>query len=269
MTRVLVVDDQAMVRQGLRLILELAGFEVVGEAADGEEAVAAAGEHRPDVVLMDLHMPVMDGVEATRRIVAGRSAGAGGSGTGGSGAGGGGAGGAGGGGAGAGGAGAGGAGAGGAGAGGAAAGGAGAVRVLALTTFDADQLVVDALRAGAAGFLLKDVTSAGLADAIRRAVAGEPVVAPSVLARLMGHFAADPPRGAVAAPALADLSEREREVLARIGAGLSNAEIAAELVISMATVKTHVRHILAKLDLRDRAQAIVVAHDSGLRQAPP
>jgi DNA-binding NarL/FixJ family response regulator len=215
--RVLVVDDQAMVREGLRLILELAGFDVVAEAADGAAAVAAVAQHRPDIVLMDLRMPVMDGVQATERIVAE---------------------------------------------------GDGHPRVLALTTFDADQYVVDALRAGAVGFLLKDVTSDGLADAIRRAVDGEPVVAPSVLARLMGHFTANPPRPPARLPGLTDLSDRELEVLARIGAGLSNAEIAADLVISMATVKTHVRHILAKLDVRDRAQAIVAAHDAGLRHGP-
>ncbi|MET7403642.1 response regulator transcription factor [Dactylosporangium sp. NPDC005572] len=213
MIRVLVVDDQALVRQGLRLILELAGFEVA-EAGDGAAAVAAVAGQRPDVVLMDLRMPVLDGVEATRRIVAD---------------------------------------------------GDGSTRVIALTTFDADEHVVNALRAGAVGFLLKDVTSEGLADAVRRAVDGEPVLAPSVLARLMDHFAARPPRPPAPPAGVADLSERELEVLTRIGAGLSNAEIAAELVISMATVKTHVRHILAKLDVRDRAQAIVVAHEAGLR----
>jgi len=215
MTRVLIVDDQAMVRQGLRLILELAGLDVVAEAADGAAAVAAVLEHRPDVVLMDLRMPVMDGVEATRRIVADGDA---------------------------------------------------RTRVLALTTFDADQHVVDALRAGAMGFLLKDVTSEGLVDAIRRAVDGEPVTSPSILARLMGHYASHPPQPSALPPGVAELSERELEVLARVGAGLSNAEIAADLVISMATVKTHVRHIFAKLDVRDRAQAIVVAHEAGLRR---
>jgi DNA-binding NarL/FixJ family response regulator len=217
MIRVLVVDDQALVRQGLRLMLELARFEVVAEAADGAAAVAAVAEHRPDVVLMDLQMPVMDGVEATRRIVAE---------------------------------------------------GDGHTRVLALTTFNADQHVVDALRAGAVGFLLKDVTSDGLVDAIRHAVDGEPVMAPSVLARLMDHFTSYPPQPPSPPPGVTGLSERELEVLARMGAGLSNAEIAADLVISMATVKTHVRHILAKLDVRDRAQAIVVAHDAGLRRRP-
>ena len=211
MTRVVVVDDQDMVRQGLRLILELAGIDVVAEARDGAAAVDVVAEHAPDVVLMDLRMPGMDGVEATRRIV-----------------------------------------------------GAGESRVLALTTFDVDQHVVDALRAGAVGFLLKDVTSDGLVDAVRRAAAGEPVVAPAVLARMMDHFAARPPLPARRPPGWEELSEREREVLAMIGAGRSNAEIAEALVISMATVKTHVRHVFAKLDLRDRAQAVVVARDGGL-----
>ena len=216
MTRVVLVDDQAMVRQGLRLILELAGHDVVAEAGDGAEAVAAVGRHRPDVVLMDLRMPGMDGVEATRRIIASGSS----------------------------------------------------SRVLALTTFDVDALVVEALRAGAAGFLVKDVTSAGLVDAVERVAAGEPVLAPQVLSRVMEHYVGTPPVAPERAAALAELSEREREVLALIGAGSSNDEIAAELVISMATVKTHVRHIFAKLDLRDRAQAIVLAHDAGLRPAP-
>jgi len=212
MTRVVVVDDQDMVRQGLRLILELAGIDVVAEARDGVEAVALVAEHVPDVVLMDLRMPEMDGVEATRHIV---DAG-------------------------------------------------GPSRVLALTTFDVDQHVVDALRAGAVGFLLKDVTSESLVEAVRRTAVGESVVAPAVLARMMDHFAASPPGGAQEPAAFAELSAREREVLAMIGAGLSNAEIAEALVISMATVKTHVRHVFAKLDLRDRAQAVVVARDAGL-----
>jgi DNA-binding NarL/FixJ family response regulator len=211
MTRVLIVDDQDLVRHGLRMILELGGVEVVGEAADGARGVAAADELGPDVVLMDLRMPVMDGVEATRRIVA-----------------------------------------------------AGETRVIALTTFDVDQLVVDVLRAGAVGFLLKDVTADGLLDAVRRAAAGEPVVAPAVLARLMDHFSLRPPTPLREPTGFADLSEREREILGLIGAGRSNTEIAEELFISMATVKTHVRHIFAKLDLRDRAQAVVAARDAGL-----
>ena len=212
MTKVLIVDDQDLVRHGLRMILELGGIDVVGEAADGDAAVAAVAELAPDVVLMDVRMPGTDGVEATRQIV-----------------------------------------------------GAGAAaRVIVLTTFDLDQHVVDALRAGAVGFLLKDVTAEGLVDAVRRAAAGEPVLAPAVLARVMGHFSARPPVSANPPPGFADLSEREREILALIGAGRSNAEIADELVISMATVKTHVRHVFAKLDLRDRAQAVVAARDAGL-----
>jgi DNA-binding NarL/FixJ family response regulator len=213
MTRVLIVDDQEMVRQGLRLILELAGVEVVGEAGDGAAAITASAELRPDVVLMDLRMPVMDGVEATRQIVA-----------------------------------------------------AGTGNVLALTTFDADQHVADALQAGAVGFLLKDVTSEGLVDAVRRAGTGEPVLAPAVLARVMNHFSTHPPVPPVLPPGFADLSDREREILTLIGAGRSNSEIAETLVISMATVKTHVRHVFAKLDLRDRAQAVVVAREAGLAE---
>jgi len=216
MTRVLLVDDQDLVRQGLRLILEMGGFEVVGEAGDGRAGVDAAVELAPDVVLMDLHMPVMDGVAATAEVTARTAA-----------------------------------------------------RVLALTTFDLDRHVVDVLRAGAVGFLLKDVTSEGLLDAVRRAAAGEPVVAPAVLARMMGHFSTRPPVPPARPPGYDDLSEREREVLAMIGAGRSNTEIAEALVISMSTVKTHVRHVFAKLGLRDRAQAVVAAHDAGLRGAEP
>ncbi|MBA2955845.1 response regulator [Nocardioides sp. MAH-18] len=212
MTRVLLVDDQDLVRQGLRLILDLAGIDVVGEARDGAQAVVAVADLDPDVVLMDLRMPGMDGVEATRLIT-----------------------------------------------------GSGArARVLALTTFDVDEHVVGVLRAGAVGYLLKDVTADDLVAAVRRAAAGEPVVAPAVLARMMANFADRPPANAAVLPGLGDLSEREREVLALIGAGRSNAEIADTLVISMATVKTHVRHIFAKLDLRDRAQAVVAARDAGL-----
>jgi DNA-binding NarL/FixJ family response regulator len=216
MTRVLIVDDQDLIRQGLRMILELGadeegGIEVVGEASDGAEAVAAAESLEPDVILMDVRMPGMDGVEATRRIAESSDA-----------------------------------------------------RVLALTTFDVDQHVVDMLRAGAVGFLLKDVTSESLLDAVRRAAAGDPVVAPAVMARMMDHFSARPPTALRLPPGYDDLSDREREILAIIGAGRSNTEIAEELFISMATVKTHVRHIFAKLSLRDRAQAVVAARDAGL-----
>jgi DNA-binding NarL/FixJ family response regulator len=215
MTRVLIVDDQDLIRQGLRMILELGadeegGIEVVGEASDGAEAVAAAESLEPDVILMDVRMPGMDGVEATRRIAESSDA-----------------------------------------------------RVLALTTFDVDQHVVDMLRAGAVGFLLKDVTSESLLDAVRRAAAGDPVVAPAVMARMMDHFSARPPAALRLPPGFDDLSDREREILALIGAGRSNTEIAEELFISMATVKTHVRHVFAKLNLRDRAQAVVAARDAG------
>ncbi|HET8768771.1 MAG TPA: response regulator transcription factor [Pedococcus sp.] len=213
MTRVLLVDDQDLVRTGLRMILELGGVEVVGEAADGATAVEAVAALQPDVVLMDVRMPGVDGVEATRRITAA----------------------------------------------------GGASRVLVLTTFDLDEHVADALRAGAVGFLLKDVTAERLVDAVRRAAAGEPVVAPTVLARVLDHYRVSPPVPGERAAVLASLSDRERDVLALIGAGRSNAEIAQELVISMATVKTHVRHLFAKLDLRDRVQAVVLAREAGLR----
>jgi DNA-binding NarL/FixJ family response regulator len=207
---VLIVDDQDLVRHGLRLILELGDIEVVGEAADGAEAVSAAEALSPDVILMDVRMPGMDGVEATRELASSDA------------------------------------------------------QIIALTTFDVDQHVVDMLRAGAVGFLLKDVTAEGLIDAVRRAAAGEAVVAPAVLARMMDHFSTRPPAALRPPPGFADLSEREREILALIGAGRSNTEIAEALFISMATVKTHVRHIFAKLDLRDRAQAVVAARDAGL-----
>jgi DNA-binding NarL/FixJ family response regulator len=212
MTRVLIVDDQDLVRNGLRMILELGGVEVVGEASDGAQGVAAAATLTPDVILMDVRMPGLDGVEATRRIAESGSP----------------------------------------------------ARVIALTTFDVDQHVVDMLRAGAVGFLLKDVTSESLLDAVRRAAAGDPVVAPAVMARMMDHFSARPPAALRLPPGYDDLSDREREILSLIGAGRSNTEIAEELFISMATVKTHVRHVFAKLDLRDRAQAVVVARDAGL-----
>jgi len=210
--RVLLADDQELVRAGFRLILELADLEVVGEARDGAEAVELARELDPDVVLMDVRMPRMDGIEATRRLaLAGLRA-----------------------------------------------------RVLVLTTFDLDQHVYDALQAGASGFLLKDVDRERLVEAVRTVAAGEALLAPPVLRRLVAHYVESPP-AALARPAgLDDLSERELEVLRLIGRGLSNAEIAAELVISLATVKTHVRHVLQKLRLRDRVQAVVVAYESGL-----
>ena len=211
MTTVALVDDQALVRDGLRLILELAGVDVVGEAADGEEGVRLVLEQRPDVVLMDLRMPRMDGIEATRRLVAAGSA----------------------------------------------------TRILVLTTFDGEEHAYQALRAGAAGYLLKDVGGDRLVAAVESAASGEMPLAPAIVARLVAGYVQRPPPAAAAAR-LAPLSEREVEVLALIGAGRSNTEIAEELFISLATVKSHVRHILAKVDLRDRAQAIVLAHECGL-----
>jgi len=214
MTTVLLADDQELVRGGFRLILELEGFDVVGEASDGSEAVELARDLRPDVALMDVRMPGTDGIEATRQIVAGGLP----------------------------------------------------TRVLILTTFDLDEHVLDALRAGASAFLLKDVGRAQLLEAIRTVAAGDAIFAPSVLRRLVTHYMARPPAGAARVRELDDLSEREFEILRLVGRGLSNSEIAAELVISLPTVKTHVRHILQKLRLRDRVQAVVFAYGSGLIQ---
>jgi DNA-binding NarL/FixJ family response regulator len=210
---VLLADDQELVRAGFRLILELEGFDVVGEAGDGAQALELARSLEPDVVLMDVRMPRMDGIESTRRIgLAGLR-----------------------------------------------------TRVLVLTTFDMDEHVYDALRAGASGFLLKDAGRERLVEGVRTVAAGESLFAPSVLRRLVDHYVSRPPLGR--AVGLEQLSERELEVLRLIGRGLSNTEIAEELVISLATVKTHVRHVLAKLRLRDRVQAVVLAYESGLVSA--
>ena len=216
-TTVVLVDDQQLVRDGLRLILELAGIDVVGEAADGGDGVRLVLEQRPDVVLMDLRMPHVDGIEATRRIVAAGSP----------------------------------------------------TRVLVLTTFEGEELTFRALQAGAAGYLLKDAGGARLVAAVEAAAAGEMPLAPEVVARLVESYVRGPAPVATSTRRLAPLSVRERDGLALVGAGRSNAEIAAELFISLATVKSHVRHILAKLDLRDRPQAIVLAHEVGLVDAAP
>jgi DNA-binding NarL/FixJ family response regulator len=210
--RVVVADDQELVRAGFCVILEAAGFEVVGEAADGAAAVALAVDARPDVVLMDIRMPVMDGLEATRQIIGD---------------------------------------------------GAGAPKVVIVTTFDLDDYVYEALRAGASGFLLKDAPRADLIAAVRVAAAGDALLAPSVTRRLIEAFARRPASAAPAPSRLASLTRRERDILRLIARGGSNMEIARELVVSEATVKTHVGHLLAKLGLRDRVQAVILAYETG------
>ncbi|MER6155396.1 response regulator transcription factor [Streptomyces sp. NPDC001868] len=213
--RVLVVDDQTLIRTGFRLILTARGIEVVGEAADGVEAVAMARELEPDVVLMDIRMPNMDGLEATRRILD-RAPGC---------------------------------------------------RVLMLTTFDLDRYVYAALSMGASGFLLKDVTPRHLAAAVRLVDTGDALLAPTITRRLVERFAteaADPP---AVHTDLRALTPRELEVLTLVGRGLSNTELAARLTLSEATVKSHVARIFSKLQLRDRAQAVVIAYEKGLVRA--
>jgi DNA-binding NarL/FixJ family response regulator len=217
--RVLLCDDQALVRSGFRMVLEAReDMQVVGEAENGADAVALAAQRRPDVILMDVRMPVMDGVEATRRLArTGTSA-----------------------------------------------------RIVILTTFDSDEYVYEALRAGASGFLLKDVQPGQLIDAIRVVARGEALLAPTVTRRLLDRFAHTlPDRAGTAPPALAELTERELEVLTLLASGLSNAELAERLFLSETTVKTHVSSILRKLDLRDRVQAVVLAYQAGLVRPPP
>jgi DNA-binding NarL/FixJ family response regulator len=222
--RVVLADDQALLRKGFRMILEAEeGVEIVGEAADGADAVRLVELYEPDVVLMDVRMPVLDGILATRAIT-GSPAGD-------------------------------------------------ETRVLILTTFDLDEYAFSALRAGASGFLLKDVPPAELVSAIRTVARGDAVVSPRITRRLLEEYAdslpdlsevAGGPSGAGEHPALASLTEREREVLLAVADGLSNAEIAARLYVSEATVKSHVGRLLAKLGLRDRVQAVVFAFQSGL-----
>jgi DNA-binding NarL/FixJ family response regulator len=210
---VLIADDQALVRAGFRSILEAQpGISVVGEASDGRNAVDIALKRRPRVVLMDIQMPDLDGLEATRRIIGE---------------------------------------------------GNGETAVLMLTTFDLNEYVYDALRAGASGFLLKDVLPEDLIAAVRVVARGDGLIAPTLTKRLIEHFIRSaPPRTPPAE--LTDLTPREVEVLSMIARGLSNAEIAADLTLSQATVKTHVKHVLAKLGVRDRVQAVVFAYESGL-----
>jgi DNA-binding NarL/FixJ family response regulator len=214
--RVLLVDDQPLLRTGFRMILEAEqDIAVVGEAGDGAQAVEAVRTLQPDVVLMDIRMPRMDGVEATRRIAGPERN--------------------------------------------------GTARVLVLTTFDLDEYVVEALRAGASGFLLKDVPADDLIAAIRVVAGGDAIVAPSITRRLLDRFASRLPSADETTPAaLGNLTEREVEVLRLVSRGLSNAEIAKELFVSETTVKTHVGHVLTKLGLRDRVQAAVFAYESGL-----
>jgi DNA-binding NarL/FixJ family response regulator len=212
--RVLVADDQALVRGGFRLLIDSApDLEVVGEAADGAEAVRLARELCPDVVLMDIRMPTMDGIEATRAIVS-TPAGA-------------------------------------------------QIRIIILTTFDLDEYVYDALRAGASGFLLKDTDPDALLEAIRVVESGDALLAPSVTRRLIAEFAKRPAQTRSSLPHLEQLTEREREVLLLVAKGLSNGEIATELFISPATAKTHVSRIMMKLESRDRAQLVALAYESG------
>jgi DNA-binding NarL/FixJ family response regulator len=206
--RIVVADDHEVVRTGYAALLDTqADFAVAGTATDGSEAVRLCREHRPDVVLMDVRMPNMDGIEATRRLSDGP-------------------------------------------------------KVLILTTFDLDEYVYDALRAGASGFLLKDVTAERLFDAVRVIAAGEALLAPTVTRRLIGEFARLRPQPRP--PGLATLTPRETEVLRLVAEGLSNPEIAARLVVTEETVKTHVSRMLGKLGLRDRTQAVVAAYESGL-----
>jgi DNA-binding NarL/FixJ family response regulator len=214
MIRTLVADDQEAVRAGFSALLETQpDFTVVASAADGSEAVRLSSEHRPDVVLMDVRMPTMDGIEATRRICQGNGDRA---------------------------------------------------RILVLTTFDLDEYVYDALQAGASGFLLKDVPAESLFEAVRVIAAGEALLAPAITRRLIAEFARLRPRPQSPTNGLDVLTPRETEILGLVAEGLSNREIALRLVLSDETVKTHVSHVLRKLGLRDRAQAVVVAYESGL-----
>ena len=213
MIRVLIADDQALVRAGFRVLIDSAAdLEVVGEAGDGAEAIALARSQRADVVLMDVRMPVLDGLAATREL----------------------------------------------------AGDEGGPRIIILTTFDIDEYVFEALRAGASGFLLKDTEPAELLAAVRVVAGGEALLAPSVTRRLIEEFATRPDPHRTPPDALKVLTEREREVLALVARGLSNGEIATELFISPATAKTHVSRVMMKLGARDRAQLVVTAYETGL-----
>jgi DNA-binding NarL/FixJ family response regulator len=217
--RVLLADDQTLVRSGFRALLERSDdIEVVGEAADGAEAIERARADRPEVVLMDIRMPGLDGLEATRRITSDPSL--------------------------------------------------ASVRVVMLTTFELDEYVFEALNAGASGFLLKDVEPDELREAVRVVARGDALLAPSVTRRLIQEFVSQPGRHRPAPERLAQLTEREREVLGLVAQGLSNQEIAERLVISPATAKTHVSRVMMKLQAHDRAQLVVIAYESGLVRVP-
>ena len=208
--RILVVDDQELVRAGFRMILERGGLDVVGEAADGAEAVSMAEQLAPDVVLMDIRMPVLDGIEATRQVIARRPS----------------------------------------------------TRVVVLTTFDLDEYVLEAVRAGANGFLLKDISPVDLVHAVGVVARGDALLAPTLTRRLLERFVSD--HRPTPLPALAQLTPRELEVMTLVAAGHSNAEVGRELFLSEATVKTYVSRLLTKLDVRDRVQLTVLAYESGL-----
>jgi DNA-binding NarL/FixJ family response regulator len=217
MITVVLADDQVLVRAGFRMLLDVEeDIDVVGEAADGAEAVAVVRSQRPDVVLMDIRMPILDGIEATRRIAATP--------------------------------------------------GLEHVRVLILTTYDTDTHVFDALEAGASGFLLKDSGPAELLQGIRVVAAGEALLAPRITRRLIGHVTASRSAHRTGQERLAVLTAREKEILALVGRGLSNEEIAAELILSPATARTHVSRAMTKLGARDRAQLVVIAYQTGLAQ---
>jgi DNA-binding NarL/FixJ family response regulator len=211
-TSVVLADDQALVRSGLRVLLEARGVDVIGEAEHGRAAVEVTRARRPDVLVMDIRMPVMDGIAATREVVAAGLS----------------------------------------------------TRVLILTTYDLDEYVYEALRAGAAGFMLKSSPPDRLVDAIDVVAGGEALIAPSLTQRLIAEYVRRPPPSVGIPEALRELTEREREVLALIARGLSNEDISATLFVSLATVKTHVNHILGKLGLRSRVQAVVTAYETGL-----